>query len=121
MRKYKYIEDCKVKYVKCMLSGAREHARDKGLLEHGIRALFKLSKKRGRDTFVEIQKIYEISGICPTQSIRAGLWAWLDEFGAGPRLTFGAGIVEKAEGRRAYRIRKEFYQAVEQVLSEHAQ
>ncbi len=56
MRKYEYIEDCKVEYVKCVLSGAREHARDQDLWERGIRALFELSKKQGHDTFTEIQK-----------------------------------------------------------------
>lgn len=121
MKEYRYVEDCKVKYVKCVLSGARERPGDQDLLRGGIRALLELSRKRGRDAFVEIEDIYEVSRINPTQSITAGLWAWLDGFGSEPSLVFGAGIVEKAGGRRAYRIRKEFYQAVERAFSEYAQ
>ena len=117
MKEYRYVEDCKVKYVKCVLSGAREHPGDQHLLRSGIRGLLELSRKRGRDAFVEIEDIYEVSGIKPAQSITAGLWAWLDAFGSEPSLVFGAGIVEKAGGRRAYRVKKEFYQAVEQAFS----
>jgi hypothetical protein len=121
MKEYGYVEDCKVKYLKCVLSGAREHPGDQDLLRSGIGALLELSKKRGRDAFVEIEDIYEVSKINPAQSITAGLWAWLDGFGSEPSLVFGAGIVEKAGGRSAYRIRKEFYRAVEQAFSEYAQ
>jgi hypothetical protein len=122
-----WVEGCKVEYVKNLLLGARAHAKykkDEGgeLLERGLRALYELSKKEGRDKFIPAKRILELAGIRPNQTITAGLWNWLDEWGVKGRPKFGAGIVEKAEGHdRKYRIRKEFYQAVEQVLSECVQ
>jgi len=109
-----YVEACKVQYVKCVLLGAKDHAKDEGLSERGIKALFNLSKERGRDAFIPINDIYLRSGIEPNQSGSAGLWLWLVD-------KTNAGIVERLESQRAYRIRKEFYRAVERVLSEYAQ
>ena len=110
-----WIEECKAKYVKYLLAGALVHvkyteAEGGELSERGLRALYKLNKKEKeeRDKFISAKRIKERAGIDSSQT-SAGMWNWLD-----------AGIVEKRVegGERKYRIRKEFYQAVERVLSE---
>lgn len=118
----KWVEDCKAEYIESLVSGAPGYARSEHLMVRGIRTLFELSKKRGRDEFIPEKEIRDLAGIRSNQTITAGLWNWLTEWGVKARPNFGAGIVERAEGHsRKYRIRKEFYQAVERVLSEHAQ
>ncbi len=111
------VEDCKVKYLECLLLGAKEHAKGENLLERGLRALYQLSKEQGSDKYYTLEEIRRFSGIKPNQSATGGLWGWLNEYGA---VKIGAGIVERRDGGqpRAYRIRKEFYEAVGKVLGD---
>jgi len=69
-----WIESCKVKYINNLLLGARTNAKykeDEGgeLLERSLRALYKLSKKEGRDKFIPAKRIIELAGIRPNQTI----------------------------------------------------
>ena len=112
----KYVEECKrsyvrgreVQYVECVFSGARNNARNKKLVERATKALLDLSKKRGQDAFIPIQDLRAQAGFVGEEYEKgSGLWPWLSHH---------ADVVEKAEGRRAYRIKKEFYSAFEQLF-----
>ncbi len=73
----------------------------------GVRALFEFQKTNPLK-FFPIKEIYQKAGINPEQTPTSGLWVWDDGHGCG--------IIEKEEGTREYRIRKEFLGVLQQVL-----
>ena len=108
-----WIEDCKAKYektksekeyVECLLERIRIQSRKQRLQEHGVRALFELTKERGCGVLAPIHDLRKQSGISSKQSQTCGLWGWVD-----------AGVVDCF-----YKINENFYQAVEQVLGNRA-
>ena len=112
----KYVKDCKMKYVrgseveyvKCVLLGICDCQRDEKVVIRATKALLELSKEQGRDRFISRKDIVSRAGFERYKGPgSAGLWPWLKK---------NADVVEKEEGR--YRIRNEFYSAIEQVLSE---
>ena len=104
----KYVKDCnmmrvkgdEVGYIECIYSGVKTYGGKGKLAERGMKALVHLAKERGASTPIPIGDLYEQSGIHPDQTPTCGLWPWLE-----------AGVV-------GFLIMPEFYQAVEQVLSD---
>ena len=104
----KKINRLKVQYVRALLSCFRRDARGENLQERGIRALLSLIQEKGSGVPIPIKEIYDKSGIRRAQSSSAGQWGWVR-----------AGVVEELKGPKAYRIREEFRQAIEQVFSDN--
>ena len=94
-----------LEYIQCVLSESEDLARQ-GLVRQGTKALVDLSNEQGRDKFISIHSIRLLSGIRKVQSATAGLWPWLERH---------ADVIEKEEGHGAYRIKSEFYDAMEQI------
>jgi len=115
------LERLKVQYVGGVLNCFKSDAKDGHWLELGIKALFDATENSGKGigTWILKKNVCLLAGI---NGPSCGLWRWLDEYGVKARSKSGAGVVEKCkkDGRVYYRIRKEFYQAIEQVLSERA-
>ena len=97
----KGIEELKNKYVKELLSWHHEHNLGKDYGVAAMRELVHLSKVKGPDTFVPIID-FQRAGI------PYGIGRWVS-----------SGVVEKAEGKRAYRIRREFYEHAQQALLQY--
>jgi len=96
----------KLEYIQCVLSESEDPARQ-DLVRQGTKALVDLSNEQGQDKFISIHGIRLLSGIRKVHSATAGLWPWLERH---------ADVIEKEEGQGAYRIKIEFYDAMEQVF-----
>ena len=106
MRKLVWVETCKRKYLEDLFNSARNKSQGADWEERGLSALLDLTRKRGVGSPVlctDIKKRADITS--PT----GGQWPW-------PR----AGVVDKCkiDGRVHYKIRDEFYNALEQVMTE---
>src|ERR687892_1891301 len=110
-----YIKRCKeaycagsseLEYVQRVLSESEDLARQ-DLVRRGSKALIDLSKAEGRDEFIPIHRVRLLSGIRKGQSKTAGLWPWLERH---------ADVIEREKGQGAYRIKREYYDAMEEVL-----
>jgi hypothetical protein len=97
----KGIEEIKNKYVKDVLEWHNEHNRGKNWGVKAIQALFSLSKNSPKE-FISFSKLKQYGIPYGTQRF------------------LSSGIVEKAESSRAYRIRKEFYEALKDILNRKA-
>ena len=95
----KGIEERKRQYISSLLSHFQEVAQTQRTRERIITALFEISKKQGNNTFITLRELEQEAGT------RFGIDPWVS-----------TAVVEKEKGRRAYRVRKEFYQAIEHVL-----
>jgi len=107
--KMKYVRGNEVEYVKCVFSGICNHQRDEEVVKRATKALLELSKEQGRDRFTSRKAILSRAGFERYKGPNSGLWPWLKK---------NADVIEQEEGRRRYRIRNEFYLAIEQALSE---
>jgi hypothetical protein len=96
----------KVEFIKCVYDGAVSHARDKNIVKLGTKALRDLSLKYGRYGYIPIEDIAKQAGF--KQYRGSGLWPWREK---------NADVVEQEKGHRAYRIKKEFFEAFHQALS----
>jgi hypothetical protein len=110
-----YIRRCKeayraggseLEYVQRVLSESEDPARQ-ALVRRGTKVLIDLSKSQGRDKFISIHSVRLLSGIRKGQSKTAGLWPWLERH---------ADVIERGKGQGAYRIKREFYDAMEEVF-----
>jgi hypothetical protein len=110
-----YIRRCKeaycaggseLEYVQRVLSESEDPGRQ-DLVRRGTRVLIDLSKSQGRDKFIPIHSVRLLSGIRKGQSKTAGLWPWLERH---------ADVIEREKGQGAYRIKREFYDAMEEVF-----
>ena len=95
-----------LEYVQGVLSEFEDPAR-KDLVRRGTKVLIDLSKEQGRDKFIPINSVRLLSGIRKGQSKSAGLWPWFERH---------ADVIEKQEGQGAYRIKREFYDVMEEVF-----
>ena len=95
-----------LEYVQGVLSEFEDPARQ-DLVRRGTKVLIDLSKSRGRDKFIPIHSVRLLSGIRKGESKTAGLWPWLERH---------ADVIEKEEGQGAYRIKREFYDVMEEVF-----
>ncbi len=86
---------------------ARNKSRGADWEERGLRALLDLTRERGAGSPILRTEINRRAGIT---SPSAGQWSWTQ-----------AGVVEKCkiDERVHYKIRDEFYDAAEEVMSEH--
>ena len=101
-----YAGGSELEYVQRVLSESEDPARQ-DLVRRGTKVLIDLSKEQGRDKFIAIHSIRLLSGIRKGQSKTAGLWPWLERH---------ADVIEREEGRAAYRVKNEFYDAMQQVF-----
>jgi len=97
----KGIEELKKKYVKALLDFFYGHNKGKNWGVKAIEVLFRLSEASHRDEFIAASEL-ERAGI------RFGIGRWMS-----------SGVVEKAERRRAYRIKDIFYESTKQALIEY--
>ena len=97
-----------LEYVRCVLENASGREIGENLVWRGTKALVELSVERGLGQFITIEEIRLRSGIQRGQTPTAGLWPWLDG---------SADVVQKKPGYRAYKIRREFYQAMQQLFN----
>lgn len=95
------IEKCKKQYVVSVFSYFHDNAHTQETKLRMIDALFELGNKKGREIFITLNELEQEAGT------RFGIDAWVP-----------TAIIEKAEGRRAYRIREEFYHAVKDALGQ---
>ena len=110
VRERDWVFEIKKEYICKLLKEAESKSGTKHYLKNGLKTL---SKLQNGDHFVTEKAIKSVSlNICRSPS--AGLYAWLDEFSG----KLGAGIVEKGIENNlvAFKIRKEFYGAVQDVL-----
>jgi hypothetical protein len=88
---------------------------------NAIKAVVKLARQQGPEAYFTLQDVAregKIKTIGPT----GGLYPWLKEYGGedGYDGEDGADILEKHPNRKAYRIRKEFYNAMLDLFAEPA-
>jgi len=93
------VEARKKQYFDSLFSYFHDNALKQNTKHRMIRALFEVGKKKGGKMFITLNELEQKAGT------RFGIDAWVS-----------TAIVEKAEGRRAYRIREEFCQAVKKAL-----
>lgn len=103
-----YIKGNEVEYVECVIKGAMKHERNEKVVRRGTKALLQLSKAQGRDAFISRKQINLQAGF--KHYHRTGLYVWLKG---------EADVVEKAKGQTAYRIRDEFYRAIDEAVSKY--
>lgn len=110
-QRYEEGTSSKVEYIRNLLSEFKRRARDKeGYQARGIKALFALTKEKKEKGLASLSTKNEIhlrAGF-PSNYSHCGMWGSVQ-----------AGIVEEIKGPERYNIRPEFYQAIEQVLSDH--
>ncbi len=101
-----YAGGSELEYIQCVLLESEDPARQ-DLVRRGTKALLNLSYKQGRDKFIPIHSIRLHSGIRKGQSATAGLWPWLERH---------ADVIEREKSQGSYRIKSEFFEAMEQVF-----
>ena len=98
-------------YVRCIFREALKREREEKLVMRGTWALVELSGRRGANDYIPANAIKEFAGIRGTgkggRSASGGLWPWLER---------EANVVEEQSVTKAYRIRREFYQAMQQLF-----
>jgi hypothetical protein len=99
----KGIERLKEKYVEYLLDYFHEHNRGKDYGVEAIRALFRLSEEKGPREFIHVADLQRVG-------IPFGIARWV-----------ATGVIEKAKGRRAYRITEVFYNPTKRALGAYAQ
>ncbi|HAS28421.1 MAG TPA: hypothetical protein DCR59_04590 [Dehalococcoidia bacterium] len=113
-----YVKHCKEKYTKgnedayirCLLSGIKRNEGEEKVVRRATKAILDLSRQQGRDAFISITDILSRAGFERYRG--SGLWPWLKK---------NADVIEKYEGCRAYRIKKEFYSIIDQMYTEIGQ
>ncbi len=98
----------KTEFILGVLDSAFYHQGKRRLVRNGAKALLELGKKEGPTEFIDIKRIRQRAGLEPKHSPTAGLYVWLEEY---------AGVVEKRQGRRRYRVKGEFREAFDEVVS----
>jgi len=106
------VERAKEKLIQDTLDEANEWCKKSGkgieLGETSIRALYRLRKKYGPNSWISLDQMVKQSGVSVGKSPSRGLYIWDNEKGNG--------VVEKKVGHRQYRIVEEFYPHIEKVL-----
>lgn len=101
----------KIEYVRHVLLEFEDPGR-RELVWRGTKALIDLSRDQRRGKFIPMHSIRLLSGVTKCQSKTAGLWPWLERH---------ADVIEREQGEGAYRIKSEFYDAMQQVFNNPSQ
>ena len=101
------------KLVDCIRKEVVRRSTEVGRNVNAIKALVKLARQQGPEAYFTLQDVAK-EGKIRTIGPTAGLYPWLKEYGGedGYAGEDGADILEKHPNRRAYRIRREFYEAM---------
>jgi hypothetical protein len=97
-----------VEFVRCVFEEARKRDRGKEQVYRGTKALVELIQQKGAHAFISVKEIQEYAGIWTSQS--AGLWPW--------RQKSGANVVEEQVSPKTYRIRPEFFDAMQSLFTD---
>ena len=85
-----------------MFDEARNKERDKKEVYNGTKALVELSQQKGKTAFIRVDDVKNRAGITKSGG-SGGLWPWLGK---------EANVVEEQTRPKAYKIRKEFWDAM---------
>lgn len=107
------------KLVRCIHEGIVGRSTEVGRNVEAIKALVKLARQEGQQAYIKLQRVKQ-EGKIKTIGATCGLYPWLKEYGGEDRAEGGADILEKHPDRKAYRIRKDFYNAMLDRFAEPA-
>jgi hypothetical protein len=109
------------KLVDCIYREVVARSTAVGRNDEAIKALVRLARQEGQKTYFTLQHVAQ-EGNIKTIGPTCGLYPWLKEYSGedGYDGEDGADILEKDPNRKAYRIRKEFYNAMLDLFAEPA-
>jgi hypothetical protein len=95
-----------LEFVQSVFEAARSNERDKKEVKKGTESLVELSRQKGRNAFIRLAELKDYAGIT-RRGGTGGVWPWLEQ---------EADVVEEQTRPKAYRIRKEFWEVMLQML-----
>ncbi len=115
-----YIKECLLRYppdkfptqfVHCVFEKAKDNERGEKLVRRGTQALVELSDQNGQGAYIPLDEIKQRAGIGGIgkggSSGSSGLWVWGEK---------QASVLEVRAKPKAYKIRKEFWEAMMQLF-----
>ena len=102
----KYTKGNEAEYIRCLLSGIIGNEGNEKVVRRATKAMLELNVEQGHDCFISRKDIFSRARFERYHGPGSGLWPWLEE---------NADVIEKAQGRRAYRIKNEFYPVMDRL------